>query len=70
MSFPGGSDGRVCLQCWRPRFDPWVGKIFWRRKCNPLQYSCLKNPMDRGALEGCGPWGCKELDMTEQLTLI
>ena len=21
----------------------------WRRKCNPLQYSCLENPTDRGA---------------------
>ena len=21
----------------------------WRRKCKPLQYSCLGNPMDRGA---------------------
>ena len=31
-------------------FDPWVGKILWRRACNPLQYSCLENPMDRGAL--------------------
>ena len=31
--FPGDSDGTiVCLQCWRPRFDPWVGKIPWRRK--------------------------------------
>ena len=28
---------------------------------NPLQYSCLKNPMDRG---GC-PLGLKESDMTE-----
>ena len=27
---------------------------------NPLQYSCLENPMDRGAW-----WGCKELDTTE-----
>ena len=26
--FPGGSDGKsVCLQCRRPGFDPWVGKI-------------------------------------------
>ena len=25
--------------------------------------------MDRG-LVGCSPWGCKELDMTEQLHLI
>ena len=32
---PGGSDGRVCLQCVRPRFDPWVGKIPWRRKWQP-----------------------------------
>ena len=23
--------------------------ISWRRKCSPLQYSCLGNPMDRGA---------------------
>ena len=26
-------------------FDPWVGKIPWRS--NP--FSCLENPMDRGA---------------------
>ena len=30
-------------------FDPRVGKIPWRKKWQPLQYSCLKNPMDRGA---------------------
>ena len=34
--FPGGSGGqRACLQCGRPGFDPWVGKIPWRRKCQP-----------------------------------
>ena len=33
----------------RHRFDPWVGKIPWRRKSNPLQYSCLENPTDRRA---------------------
>ena len=33
---PGGSDGKsVCLQCTRPGFDPWVGKIPWRRKWQP-----------------------------------
>ena len=31
------------------RFDPWVRKIPWRRSGNPVQYSCLENPMDRGA---------------------
>ena len=29
--------------------SPWVGKFPWQRKCNLLQYSCLGNPMDRGA---------------------
>ena len=33
---------------------------------SPLQYSCLKNHMDRqSSLVGYSPWGCKELDMTE-----
>ena len=35
------------------------------RHGSPLQYSCLENPMHRGALAGHSPWGCKELDMTE-----
>ena len=35
-SVPGGSDSKVvCLQCERPGFDPWVGKIAWRRKWQP-----------------------------------
>ena len=33
----------------RCEFSPSVGKIPWRRACNPLQYSCLGIPMDRGA---------------------
>ena len=30
------------------RFDPWVGKIPWRRKWQPTPVSCLVNHMDRG----------------------
>ena len=30
---------------------------------NPPQYSCLENPMDRGAW-WASPWGHKELDTT------
>ena len=33
----------------RPWFHPWVGKIRWRRAWQPTPYSCLENPMDRGA---------------------
>ena len=32
---------------------------------NPLQNSCLENPMDRGAWQGYSPWGHKESDRTE-----
>ena len=28
---------------------------------NPLQYSCLVNPMDRGSLAGYSPWGCERV---------
>ena len=31
------------------RFNPWVGKIPWRRHGNSLQYSCLENPRYREA---------------------
>ena len=32
-----------CRRCKRCRFDPWVGKIPWRRGRLPTQYSCLEN---------------------------
>ena len=52
-SFPTGTSGKepTCQGRSHKRrgFDSWVGKIPWRRACNPLQYSCLENPMDRGA---------------------
>ena len=33
--------------------------------CNPLQYSCLKNPYRQRSLVGNSLRCCKELDMTE-----
>ena len=30
-------------------FDPWVERSTGGGNGNPLQYSCLRNPMDRGA---------------------
>ena len=37
-----------CRSCRRREFSPLVGKIPKRRDGNPLRYSCLENPMDRG----------------------
>ena len=47
-SFPDGSGGKesVCNEGYSGHeFNPWVGKIPWRREW----YSCLENFMDRGA---------------------
>ena len=35
---------------------------------NPLQYSCLENPMDRGAWRASVRGVAKELDMPERLS--
>ena len=43
---------------------PGSGRFPGEGNGNPLQYSCIENPMDGGAW--C-PWGCKESDTTEQL---
>ena len=48
-SLPAEPQG-ICLQCKRPGFYPWVGKVPWKRKWQPTPlYSYLENPMDRGA---------------------
>ena len=61
-----GSKESTC-QCRRPRFDPWVGKIPWRRKWDPLQFSCLENSMNREAWRAIVHGFAKESDTTEQL---
>ena len=38
----------TACQCRKHRFDPWVWKTPGEGNGNPLQYSCLGNPMDRG----------------------
>ena len=48
--FPSGASGKEpACQRRRPGSDPWVRKIPWRRHGNPLQYSCLENPMEKRA---------------------
>ena len=48
--FPGGRSGEESIcQSKICGFNFGVRKIPWRRAWQPLQYSCLENPMDRGA---------------------
>ena len=52
-------------------FIPRLGRSPGERNGNLLQYSCLENPMDRGAhgQMGYSPWSCKELDTSEHTAL-
>ena len=51
--FPGGASGKKpTYQCRRQKrsgFDPWVGKIPWRRARQPTPVFLLENPIDRAA---------------------
>ena len=48
---------------WRPGFDPWVGKIPWRRERLPTPVFLP------GEFRGlCSPWGHRESDTTEGLS--
>ena len=48
--FPGGSDGKEsACNAGDLRSIPGLGKYPGERNGYPFQYSCLENPMDRGA---------------------
>ena len=50
MGFPGGSDGKEsACNAGDLGLIPGSGKSPREGNGNPLQYSCLGNPMDRGA---------------------
>ena len=50
MSFPGGSEVKAsACNTGDPGSIPGLGRSLGEGNGNPLQYSCLENPMDRGA---------------------
>ena len=53
------------LQCKRHRFNPWVGKIPWRRERLPIPVFW---PGECHGLSS--PWGCKESVITEWLSFL
>ena len=56
---------RVCLQFRRPRFDPWVWKIPWKRKWQPIPGFLPGKFHGWRSLVSSSPWGWKESDTTE-----
>ena len=67
--FPGGASGKEpvcqCRRCRRPRFDPWVRKIAWRRKWQPTSGFLPGKSHGQRSLVDCSPWSCKESGTTE-----
>ena len=57
------------LQCGRSGFDPWVGKIPWRKEWLTIPVELPREFQGQRSLEGYSPWGRKESDTTESLSL-
>ena len=69
LSFPDGASGKepACQyrRCKRCRFDPWVGKIPWKRawQCSPVFLPGESH--GQKSVAGYSLKGCRESDMTE-----
>ena len=66
--FPGGLRlSRVCLQHGRTGFNPWVGKVPWRRAWQPSLVFLLRESRGQRTMVRYSPWGRQESDTTERL---
>ena len=62
MGFPGGSDDKEsACSAGDLGLIPGLGRSHGRGYGNPLQYSCLENPMDRGACGGLQSTGSQRV---------
>ena len=61
--------GCQCRRNERCRFDPWVGKIPYRRKWQPTLVFFPEEFHGQRILVGCSSWGGKESDRTAQSSL-
>ena len=69
QGFPGGTSGKEpAYQFRRPKrrgFDPWVGKIPWRRARQPTPVFLPGESRGQRSLVEYSPWDRTESDMTE-----
>ena len=69
MGFSGGSGGKEsACKAGDLGLIPGLGRLLGGGHGNSLQYPCLENLHGLRILVGCSPWGCQELDATEQLS--
>ena len=55
---------------WKTRFNPWIGRIPWRREQQPTPLFLPGEFHAQSSLVGYSPWGRKESDTTEADTLV
>ena len=69
LGFPGGTRSKEPACQWRRRercrFDPWSGRIPWRRAQQPTAVFSPGESCAQRSLVGCSPQGRTESDMTE-----
>ena len=69
LGFPGGTSDKEpackCRRYKRYRFNPWVGKIPWRRAWLFTPVFLPGEPHGQRNLAGYSPWGRKESDMND-----
>ena len=64
--YPGNVRGKESsCQCKRPGFNPWVRKIPWTRKWQPIPVFLPEESHGQRNLAGYSPWGHNESDSTE-----
>ena len=59
---------KIRLPCRRPGFDPWVGKVPWRRAWQPTPVFLPGESHGQRSLVGSRSWGRRESDTTEWLS--
>ena len=57
LGFPGGLDGKESAQVRRPGFNPWAGKIPWRKEWLPTPVFLPGECHEQRRLAGYSPWG-------------
>ena len=53
----------------RCRFDPWVGKMLWSRKWQPIQAFLPRKFHGQRSLAGYSTWGYKESEVFEHISM-
>ena len=65
VALSGKEPACQCRRSKRQGFNPWVGKIPWRRKWQPTPVLLPGESHGQRSLAGYSPQGLKELDTTE-----